>query len=38
MTIKIIVQLLLLPLVIVAVPLIFSLAWIAETIGDLTAT
>ena len=37
MTAKIIIQLLLLPVVVVAVPLIFTLAWIAEAISDMTA-
>jgi hypothetical protein len=35
MTARIVIQLLLLPIVIVAVPLMFSMAWLHEAIDDL---
>jgi hypothetical protein len=35
MTTRIIIQLLLLPLVLLAVPLMFSLAWVQEALSDL---
>jgi hypothetical protein len=35
MTARVIVQLLLLPLVVLAVPLMFGLAWVQEAISDL---
>jgi hypothetical protein len=36
MTARIMIQLLILPVVILAVPLMFSLAWIQEALSDLT--
>ena len=36
MSAKIVIQLLLLPIVVLAVPLMFSLAWVQEAISDMS--